>query len=162
MKKRENGREEDEFFMRRAIALAKSAAERGNEPFGALLVRGGRIVCERENEIYTAHDFTRHAEVGLIEKFCAETGIADLGGYTLYSSCEPCFMCSGAMVWVKLGRLVYAASNVDLERILGNKGCNCSEIVFSNSFWQPQVTEGVLREDALAVLKEYFARNKKG
>ena len=45
MKKRENGREEDEFFMRRAIALAKSAAERGNEPFGALLVRGGRIVC---------------------------------------------------------------------------------------------------------------------
>ena len=71
-------------------------------------------------------------------------------------------MCSGAMVWVKLGRLVYAASNVDLERILGNTGCNCSEIVFRNSFWQPQVTEGVFREDALAVLKEYFARNKKG
>ena len=56
-------------------------------------------------------------------------------------------MCSGAMVWMKLGRLVYGASNIDLEHILGNDGCNCSKIVFDNSFWQPQVTAGVLREE---------------
>ena len=133
-----------------------------NEPFGAVLVKNGEIVFTNENQIYTKHDPTFHGELGLIREFCAQTAITDLHEYTLYSSCEPCFMCSGAMVWVKLGRLVYAASNVDLERILENKGCNCSEIVFSHSFWQPQVTEGVLREEALAVLKEYFARNKKG
>ena len=46
-------------------------------------------------------------------------------------------MCSGAMVWVKLGRLVYGASNTDLEHILGNEGCNCSQMVFENSFWHP-------------------------
>lgn len=125
-------------------------------------MKNGKIVFTNENQIYTKHDPTFHGELGLLREFCAQTAVTDLHEYTLYSSCEPCFMCSGAMVWVKLGRLVYAASNVDLERILGNKGCNCSDIVFSNSFWQPQVTEGVLREDALAVLKEYFAQNKKG
>ena len=71
-------------------------------------------------------------------------------------------MCSGAMVWVKLGRLVYGASNIDLENILGNKGCNCSKMVFDNSFWRPRVTDGVLREEALTVLKEYFDTHKKG
>ena len=80
----------------------------------------------------------------------------------MYASCEPCFMCSGAMVWVKLGRLVYGASNIDLENILGNKGCNCSKMVFDNSFWQPEVTEGVLREESLPILKEYFGKHAKG
>ncbi|MFR6394664.1 MAG: hypothetical protein ACLUNQ_05835 [Oscillospiraceae bacterium] len=50
-------------------------------------------------------------------------------------------------MWVKLGRLVYGASNDDLETILGNKGCNCSALVFENSFWHPQVTPGVLRQE---------------
>nr|WP_295278550.1 hypothetical protein [uncultured Blautia sp.] len=66
------------------------------------------------------------------------------------------------MVWVKLGRLVYGASNIDLENILGNEGCNCSKMVFDNSFWRPQVTKGVLREEALTVLKKYFGTHKKG
>ena len=96
------------------------------------------------------------------DRFCAETGITDLREYTLYSSCEPCFMCSGAMVWLKLGRLVYGASNTDLEEILGNEGCNCSKMVFDNSFWQPEVTSGILREEALKVLKEYFGNHQKG
>ena len=83
-------------------------------------------------------------------------------GEIVYSSCEPCFMCSGAMVWLKLGRLVYGASNTDLEEILGNEGCNCSKMVFDNSFWQPEVTSGILREEALKVLKEYFGNHQKG
>lgn len=150
---------EDEAFMREAIRLSKLAAEHGNEPFGAVLVKDGRIVFSNENQIYTRHDPTFHGEAGLIREFCAQTAITDLHEYTLYSSCEPCFMCSGAMVWVKLGRLVYSASNIELESILGNKGCNCSRMVFDHSFWQPQVTEGVLREESLAILKEYFGKH---
>ena len=71
-------------------------------------------------------------------------------------------MCSGAMGWVKLGRLVYGASNSDLEAILGNEGCNCSKIVFDNSFWQPQVTAGILRDESLMILKDYFDTHAKG
>ena len=71
-------------------------------------------------------------------------------------------MCSGAMVWVKLGRLVYSASNIELENILGNKGCNCSKIVFDNSFWKPKVTEGILRDESLSILQKYFSKHTKG
>ena len=96
---------EDASFMREAIRLSQLAVEHGNEPFGAVLVKNGEIVFTNENQIYTGHDPTFHGEAGLIREFCAKTSITDLHDYTLYSSCEPCFMCSGALVWAKLGRL---------------------------------------------------------
>lgn len=153
---------QDELFMKRAIELSKQAVEHGNEPFGAVLVKDGRIVFTNENQIYSRHDPTFHGEAGLLREFCAQTGITDLHEYTMYSSCEPCFMCSGAMVWVKLGKLVYGAGNNDLEELLGNEGCNCSKMVFDNSFWHPEVTAGMLKEESLAILKEYFAQHEKG
>lgn len=152
----------DTDFMKEAIRLSEQAVAHGNEPFGAVLVKDGQIVFENENQIYTKNDPSFHAEMGLIRRFCAETGITDLSGYTLYSSCEPCFMCSGAMVWVKLGRLVYGATNTDLENIFGDAGCNCSGIVFEHSGHKPEVTAGVLREEALAVLTPYFKNHLKG
>ena len=153
----------DELYIKKAIELSKAAVQHGNEPFGALLVdKDGEIVFTNENQIYTMHDPSFHAEMGLIRRFCAETGITDLKDYTLYSSCEPCFMCSGAMVWVNLGRLVFAASNRDLEEILGNEGCDCSEMVFANSFRRPEVKSGILREESLEVLRVYFAKHAKG
>ena len=153
---------DDELFMRKAIALSKAAAEHGNEPFGAVLVKDGEIVFTNENQVHTRHDPTFHGEAGLIREFCGATGITDLRDYTLYSSCEPCFMCSGALVWVKLGRLVYGAGNADLEHILGNEGNGCCETVFENSFWRPRVTSGILREESIKVLEEYFSDHKKG
>ncbi len=153
---------EDKKFMKEAIRLSKLAVEHGNEPFGAVLVKDGEMVFSNENQIYTRHDPTFHGEAGLIREFCAQTAITDLREYTLYSSCEPCFMCSGALVWVKLGRLVYGAGNMELEHILGNEGCNCSRMVFEHSFWQPKVTEGILREEALEILEKYFSTNEKG
>lgn len=150
--------EKDEQFMREAIRLSQEAMRHGNEPFGAVLVRDGEIVYTNENQIYTRHDPTFHAEMGLIRRFCAQTGITDLSDYTLYSSCEPCFMCSGAMVWTKLGRLVYGASNIELEAILGQEGSSCSEMVFEHSLHRPQVRAGVLQEESLAALRKYFGR----
>ena len=152
----------DEDFMKIAIELSKKAVEHGNEPFGAVLVKDGEIVYTNENQIYSATDPTFHAEAGLIRRFCAETHITDLSEYTLYSSCEPCFMCSGALVWVKLGRLVYGASNNDLCDILNDPKCECSSMVFSNSPFAPKVTAGVMREESLEVLKKYFSNHIKG
>lgn len=153
---------QDEVFMQKAIELSRLAVAHGNEPFGAVLVKDGEIVFTNENQIYTRHDPTFHGEAGLIREFCAQSSVTDLRDYTMYSSCEPCFMCSGAMVWVKLGRLVYGASNIELEAILGNEGCCCSQMVFDHSFWQPQVTAGVLREESLSILREYFSKHAKG
>lgn len=152
----------DIIFMREAIELSKAAVAHGNEPFGAVLVKDGAIVYRSENRIYTRHDPTFHAEAGLIRCFCEETGITDLSEYTMYSSCEPCFMCCGAMVWTRLGRLVYGASDIDLCAILGAQGAECCRMVFEASGRGPSVTGGVLRDEAIAVLKPYFEKNAKG
>lgn len=151
---------QDETFMKEALRLSKLAVQHGNEPFGAVLVRDGEIVFSNENQIHTRSDPTFHAEAGLLRQFCSETGVTQLRDCTLYTSCEPCFMCSGAMVWVKLGRLVYGASNRDLEKILGQEGCDCSSMVFAHSGHCPAVTSGVLREECLQVLKDYFGQPK--
>jgi len=153
---------QDERFMSEAIRLSEQAVAHGNEPFGALLVKDGEIVFTNENQIYSASDPTYHAEAGLLRNFCAAERITDLTDYTLYSSCEPCFMCCGAMVWTKLGRLVYGASDIDLCNILGEAGSTCCEIVFSHAGHSPQVTGGILREKSLAILTSYFAKNGKG
>lgn len=153
---------QDEKFMQEAIRLARLAVGHGNEPFGAVLVKDGKIVFTNENQIYTAHDPTFHAEMGLIRRFCEQTQYTDLSEYTLYSSCEPCYMCSGALVWVKLGRLVYGASDIDLCSLLDEKGSECSGQVFENSAHKPSVTSGVLKDESLQVLRDYFSQNKKG
>lgn len=152
----------DHDFMREAIRLSQLAVEHGNEPFGAVLVKDGKIVYTMENQIYSRHDPTFHAEAGLIREFCRETGITDLSEYTLYSSCEPCFMCCGAMVWTKLGRLVYGASDIELCSLLGVTGSPCSHIVFDACQTPIQVLGGVLRDEAMEVLASYFDCHKKG
>ena len=151
----------DEYFMKKAIELSRSAAAHGNEPFGAVLVKNGEFVYTNENKIFTLHDPSEHAEMGLIRRFCPETGITDLREYTMYASCEPCFMCSGSLVYARLGRLVFAASNMDLAEVLGRAGCSPARIVFENSSWKPQLTAGVLRDEAVSVLREYFAVHTK-
>lgn len=149
----------DNQFMKRAIELSRVAVKHGNEPFGAVLVKDNTIVFENENQIHTANDPTFHAELGLIRRFCSEKQIEDLSDYTLYTSCEPCFMCSGAMVWAKLGRIVYAASNEDLEGTMGKKGVNCSKITFEQMQRGPEVTGGILRNESKKILAAYFGNN---
>ena len=152
----------DETYMQEAIRLAELAAAHGNEPFGAVLVKDGEIVYRNENQIYTKHDPTFHAEAGLIRRFCEETGITNLSEYTMYSSCEPCFMCCGAMVWVKLGRLVYAASDMELCEILGVPGSECCKTVFGAMSANIDVSHGIMRDEALSVLRDYFSDHSKG
>ncbi len=147
---------DDQQWMKRAIALSRQASCHGNEPFGAVLVKDHKIVMEGENQIHTRHDPTWHAELGLVRAFCQETGITDLSDYTLYSSCEPCFMCSGALVWAKLGRLVYGASDKDYCTIRGFTPNECSALIFRNSPAAPVVTSGILRDEAVDVLRAYF------
>ncbi len=150
----------DELFMKRAVELSAIAVAHGNEPFGAVLVKENKIVFESENRIYSEHDPTYHAEIGLIRDYSKKTGITDLSDYTLYSSCEPCFMCSGAIIYAKIGRLVYGASNKDLNGILGKSGTDCCKIVFENKPHAPKVTSGVLKDKCVEILKDYFEKKR--
>ncbi|QIK86588.1 nucleoside deaminase [Erysipelothrix sp. HDW6B] len=143
-------------FMMEALALAKQAMQCGDEPFGALLVKDGKCVATSMNRIKSVTDPTMHAELALISEFCRQNKITDLSEYTLYTSCEPCFMCSGAMVWSTLGTLVFSAGSRDLNFILDEPQVNSSETVFIHSHYQPEVIKHVLHEEGIAILASYF------
>lgn len=142
--------------MAQAIQLAKQAVEKNNEPFGALLVKENEIVLEGENCIHTSFDPTYHAELGLIRNFYQTNQQTDLSQYTLYTSCEPCCMCSGAIVWSKVGRVVYSLGHDELAEITGFNIMLGSGEVFEKSPYQPKVVKGVLKEEAIKIYRSYF------
>lgn len=148
----------DETFMKEALKLAVQAKENGDEPFGAILVKDDEIVGTSVNQIHSHFDPTHHAELGLIREFCMEHQIMDLSPYTLYTSCEPCFMCSGSMVWSGLGRLVYSAGSRDLNEILGEPLVDSSKTVFAHSHYQPEVTSNILHDEGVTILEAYFSK----
>ncbi len=96
-------------YLTRAVQLAADARERGDHPFGALFVTANRQIVEAMNSVVTAHDPTGHAETNLV-RASAHLTADQLAGGTLYTSTEPCAMCSGAIYWCGIGRVVFALS----------------------------------------------------
>ena len=100
---------DDETFMRHAAMLSRATMDSGRGgPFGAVIVRDGKIIAEGANEVTSSNDPTAHAEVVAIRRACAAVEDFSLAGATIYSSCEPCPMCLSAIYWARLDRLVYA------------------------------------------------------
>ncbi|THG33375.1 nucleoside deaminase [Naasia lichenicola] len=116
-----NVTESDLTFLRAAIALSGSAVANGNHPFGAVLVDAtGTQVLDAENTVNTLSDATGHAETNLVRTASQRFTAEELRGSTLYTSCEPCAMCSGAIYWAGIGRMVYAMSEEELYEITGS------------------------------------------
>jgi tRNA(Arg) A34 adenosine deaminase TadA len=104
-------------FLRRAIQLATENVLKGaGGPFGAVVVREGRIVGEGANTVTASHDPTAHAEVNAIRAAAKELGTFSLAGCELYTSCEPCPMCLAAAYWARLDAIYYGASVADAAR----------------------------------------------
>src|SRR5512138_1066813 len=108
----------DRRWLERAVALAWQARERGDHPFGALLVKPGDDVIEALNSVITRADPTGHAETNLV-RLAGRTDPATLSASVLYTSTEPCAMCAGAIYWSGIGRMVYACSETRLGEIAG-------------------------------------------
>ena len=101
-------------FMEEALALAVENVRAGRGgPFAALVVQDGRVVALGTNLVTTAHDPTAHAEVMAIRNACAALGDFQLTGCELYTTCEPCPMCLGAIYWARLDRVYYASTRED-------------------------------------------------
>ena len=103
----------DRSWLERAVALAWQARERGDHPFGALLVTPGDQVIEALNSVITKADPTGHAETNLV-RLAGKTDRATLSASVLYTSTEPCAMCAGAIYWSGIGRVVFALSEEGL------------------------------------------------
>src|SRR5688572_3154517 len=107
-----------ETFMRRAIELAQRGADSNDGgPFGCVVVRDGEVVGEGWNKVTSTNDPTAHAEVVAIRDACARLGDFQLDGCSVYTSCEPCPMCLGAIYWARPDRVIYANTRFDAASI---------------------------------------------
>src|SRR5215813_14480545 len=107
-----------EQLMHRAIALSAEKMRAGlGGPFGAVIARDGQIIAEGYNQVTSGNDPTAHAEVVAIRAACARLGTFILQGCEMYTSCEPCPMCLGAIYWARLDRVYYANTRVDAAAI---------------------------------------------
>jgi tRNA(Arg) A34 adenosine deaminase TadA len=107
-----------EGFMRRAIAISREKMRDGaGGPFGAVVVKDGRIIGEGWNQVTSSNDPTAHAEVVAIRRACERLGSFSLAGAEIYASCEPCPMCLSAIYWARLGRIFFANNATDAAAI---------------------------------------------
>lgn len=110
-------------FMREAIKLSRESVSRGGGPFAAIIVKDGTIVSRASNSVTLDNDPTAHAEVNAIRLACRILNTFDLSGCTIFTSCEPCPMCLGAIYWARLDKVYY-----------GNTKSDAAEIGFDDAF----------------------------
>jgi len=103
--------------MREAIRLSRESVDSGGGPFGAVVVRDGGIIGRGQNRVTSSNDPTAHAEVVAIRQACETLGTFSLAECELFTSCEPCPMCLGAILWARLDRVWYANTRDDAAAI---------------------------------------------
>ncbi len=108
---------EKDTFMLKAIALSKKNIDKGGGPFGAVIVKDGKIISTGVNRVTAQNDPTAHAEVNAIRKAARKLGTFDLSGCEIYTSCEPCPMCLGAIYWAHIDRIFYGNTKTDAAAI---------------------------------------------
>lgn len=107
---------DDRILLDKTIKIAKKGIKKGKGPFGALVAKDGKIISRANNKVVLSHDPTAHAEVLAIRKASALLKSHDLSDCVLYTSCEPCPMCLGAIYWAGIKKVVYASDRHDAEK----------------------------------------------
>ena len=104
-------------FMKRAIELSVESVNSGTGPFGAVIVKGDKIISEGFNTVTLTNDPTSHAEISAIRNACKNLDNFSLKGYDLYTTCEPCPMCLSAIYWARIDNIYYANTRSDAQKI---------------------------------------------
>ena len=150
---------DDASLMRRCFTLAQTAVDEGNEPFGALLVKDGRIIMTSRNTVNTDQNTTHHAETNLIAAVSREYGPKTLHGATLYTSAEPCPMCCGAIYMAGISGVVYGLSTERLEALSGFKAEIPARPIFSLGDRKITVSGPLLEQEAERIIRDYLEKN---
>ncbi|MFP4025494.1 MAG: nucleoside deaminase [Thiohalospira sp.] len=149
-----------EDFMREAVKLSLANVDEGGGPFGAVIVKDGEIIAKGVNLVTSSNDPTAHAEINAIREATQKLGTFDLSGCEIYSSCEPCPMCLGAIYWARLDKIYFANTKSDAKNI-----------DFDDSFIYEELekpienrripTKQMLREEALAAFEKWRDKEDK-
>lgn len=106
-----------EYWMQKAIELSIKNVDNGGGPFGAVIVKDGQLVSEGFNQVVQMNDPTMHAEIVAIREACKKLNTFDLSGCIIYTSCEPCPMCLGAIYWARISEMYFANTKEDANNI---------------------------------------------
>ena len=147
-------------FMREAIELSVKNIDTDGGPFGAVVVKDGEVVARGVNRVTASIDPTAHAEVSAIREAAKKLGTFDLSGCEIYSSCEPCPMCLGAIYWAHLDKLYYANTKLDAKNI----GFDDS-FIYDEIDLKPQdrklPSETLLRDEAIRAFEKWQEKTDK-
>ncbi len=147
-------------YMRKAIAVSKKSVETGGGPFGAVVVKDGKIVAYSNNRVTMDNDPTAHAEVMAIRKACKKLKTFDLSGCELYASCEPCPMCLSAMYWAHIDRYYYANQKEDAKAI-GFDDQFIYEELDKPAGKRSMPREQIMRDEAMEVFRMWTEKEDK-
>jgi len=146
--------DDDFLFMRRAIELSLENVKKGGGPFGAVITRNGETLAESCNLVAALNDPTAHAEINVIRAAAQKLDTFDLSSCIIYSSCEPCPMCLGAIYWARIKRVVFANTTSDAKNIGFDDSLIYEEI--SRPIQERKIEfKQILREEALEAFKAW-------
>ena len=148
-------------FMRRAISLALENIRSGRGgPFAAVIVKDGRIIAEGTNRVTSTNDPTAHAEVVAIREACRALGDFQLAGCDLYTTCEPCPMCLGAIYWARPARIFYAGTAADAAAAGFDDAFIYEELKHPPAVRRVPMTQ-LLRDESLAIFSAWKQQENK-
>ena len=146
--------------MRRAIELSIESVKNGGGPFGAVIARNGEIIAEGSNCVTIDNDPTAHAEVSTIRKACKKLGTFDLSGCEVYTSCEPCPMCLGAIYWAHLDKIYYGNDRKDAAAIGFDDDFIYEEMPLKPQY-RKKPSEILLHDEAIKAFEAWQAKEDK-
>jgi tRNA(adenine34) deaminase len=146
----------DEFFMREALRLAKKAAEAGEVPVGAVVVRAGKIIARACNQVELLKDATAHAEMLVLTQAEAAVGDWRLTECDLYVTKEPCAMCAGALVHTRIRRVIFGCTDPSA----GAAGSVINLLKMPGFNHRCDVASGVSQNECAALLQDFFRRRR--
>lgn len=151
----------DSYFMQRAIDLAKKGIDSNSGgPFGAVVVKNNKIIAEGFNKVTSTNDPTAHAEIVAIKEACKKLGSFQLDDCIIYTSCEPCPMCLGAIYWARPKKVYYACNREDAAMIDFDDQFIYDEI--DKPIENRQITfDNIMRNNAIKVFKNWKDKSDK-
>jgi guanine deaminase len=152
----------DQQWMQQAIQKTREGIQAGQSPFGALIVKGDRVVVCAHNTVWKDKDPTAHAEVNAIRQACRKLETIDLSDCVLYSTCEPCPMCLSAIHWSKLKSVTFGASIADAEKAGFSELTISAQEMVKRGQSPLKVKSGVMAEQCRALFDEWKKAGKCG
>ena len=147
---------DNERFMKMAIDKAKEGVDRGQSPFGACIVKGGKVIACDHNIVWASTDITAHGEIHAIRNACKNTDSIDLSGSVIYSTCEPCPMCFTAIHWARIDKIYFGARIEDAEKFGFNELTVSNEELKSKGGSHVEIIPDFMRKENVELF-EYWA-----